>query len=161
MILARKESTYIDEQTRKGKQPEIRKKKRKNRRFEKTIATIIIVAVFACSILILMRFTVITEARNNVNNLEKQLEELETEKAKLKVDVEKALKSGWIESEAKIRLEMDYPTTEQIIGITVDSSKVAMLNSEINKTNHNGPTKSKDSGSRYGLLKRLVSYIKI
>ena len=161
MVLARKESTYIDEQVKGEKQLRVRKKKQKNYRFEKIVITFIVSIVFACSILVLVRFTAITEARYNVNSLEKQLERLEIEKTKLRIEVEKVSKSGWIESEAKTRLQMDYPTAEQITCINVDPTKVAMLAGKINKLNHNTAVKPGGSKNLYGFLKRLIAYTKI
>lgn len=161
MVLARKESTYTNEQIKEEKWSQIHKKRQKSYKFEKIIITIIIAIVFVFSILILTRFTAITEVRYNVNSLEKQLETLEIEKTKLKVEVEKVSKSGWIESEAKTRLQMDYPIAEQIISINVNPAKVAMLTSEINKSNYNDPIKLKESKSPYRFLKRLINYIRI
>lgn len=158
MVLARKESTYIDEQIREEKQPQIHKKKQKSYRFAKIFITTIVGIVFACSILILTRFTAITEARYNVTGLEKQLERLEIEKTKLKIEVEKVSKSGWIEGEAKIRLQMDYPTDEQIICINVNPAKVAMLTGKINKSNYDDSVKLKNRGNLYGFFKKLVGY---
>ncbi len=165
MVLARKESTYtyeqVEERKEERKQGQIHrnKKRKKSYRFEKILITMIIAIIFICSIFILTRFTAITEARNNVNNLEKQLEKLEVERTKLKVEVEKVSKSGWIESEARNNLQMDYPTTEQMINININPAKVAMLTNEINKLNYNDPMKNNNRGS-YGFLKKLTSYIK-
>ena len=93
--------------------------------------------------------------------MEKRLESLEAEKAKLKVEVEKVSKSGWIESEAKIRLQMDYPTADQIISINVNPAKVAMLTNRINKSDYNNSIKSKNSKSPYRFFKKLISCIGI
>ncbi len=161
MVLARKESAYTDEQVKRERQPQIHKKRQRSYRFEKVIITIIIAIIFACSISILTRFTSITEARYNVSNLEKRLESLEAEKAKLKVEVEKVSKSGWIESEAKTRLQMDYPTADQIISINVNPAKVAMLTNRINKSDYNNSIKSKNSKSPYRFFKKLISCIRI
>ena len=141
MVLARKESTYTNDPAKDKKKSQIHKKKQKNYRLEKIIVVFVVFVVFMFSILILMKFTAITEARYNVNNLEKQLEKLEIEKAKLKVDLEKVSKSEWIENEAKTRLQMDYPIAGQIIGINVDPAKVAILTNKINKTNNDDSVK--------------------
>lgn len=161
MVLAREESIYTNEQIKEEKQFSARKKKQKSYRLEKVIVMTIVSVVFACSMLILTRFTAITEARYSVNSLEKQLEGLEIEKTKLRIEVEKVLKSGWIEDEAKTRLQMDYPTAEQIIGININPAKVAMLTSEINKSNYNDPIKLKENKNLYVFLKKMISYTKI
>ncbi|HZK57278.1 MAG TPA: cell division protein FtsL [Clostridia bacterium] len=161
MVLARKESVYIDEQIKGEKRSQTRKKEQKNHRFAKIFITSIVGIVFACSILILTRFTAITEARYNVDSLEKRLEKLETEKTKLRIEVEKVSKSGWIEDEAKTRLQMDYPTTEQVICINVDPAEVAMLTGKINKSDYDDSVKLKKRRNLYGFLKKLVSYREI
>lgn len=163
MVLARKESTYIQEQIEKQEQPQIRKnkKRQKSYKLEKFIVTIVIAAVFACSILILTRFMAITEARHQVNSLENQLERLEIEREKLRVEVEKVSKSGWVESEAKSRLHMEYPTAEQMIYININPTKVAMLTSEINKEKYKNSITQDDNKSLYTFFEKLVSYIRI
>jgi len=158
LVLAREESVYMDEQIKGEKHLQIRRRKQKKHRFVKILITSIVGIVFACSILILTRFTAITEARYNVSSLEKRLERLEIEKTKLGIEVEKVSKSGWIESEAKIRLQMDYPTAEQIICINVDPAEVAMLTNKINKSDYDDSVKLKKGKNLYGFLKKLVSY---
>jgi len=161
LVLAREESIYTNEQIKEEKQFPAHKKKRKSYIFEKIVVMAIVGVVFVCSMIILTRFTSITEARYSVDNLEKQLEELETEKTKLRIEVEKVLKSGWIEDEAKTRLQMDYPTAEQVICINVNPAKVAMLTGEINKQNYDDSVKVGESKNIYAFLKKLISYTKI
>ncbi len=161
MVLAREESIRTNEQVKEEKRLPVRKKRRKSHMFEKIIVMAIVGVVFVCSMLILTRFTAITEARYSVDNLEKQLEGLEIEKVKLKIEVEKVLKSGWIEDEAKTRLQMDYPTAEQVICINVNPAKVAMLTNEINKQNYDDSVKVGENKNLYAFLKKLISYTKI
>lgn len=161
MVLAREETIRTNEQVKEEKRLPVRKKRRKSYVFEKIIVMAIVGVVFVCSMLILTRFTAITEARYSVDNLEKQLEGLEIEKVKLKIEVEKVLKSGWIEDEAKTRLQMDYPTAEQVICINVNPAKVAMLTNEINKQNYDDSVKVGENKNLYAFLKKLISYTKI
>ena len=161
MVLAREETIRTNEQVKEEKRLPVRKKRRKSHMFEKIIVMAIVGVVFVCSMLILTRFTAITEARYSVDNLEKQLEGLEIEKVKLKIEVEKVLKSGWIEDEAKTRLQMDYPTAEQVICINVNPAKVAMLTNEINKQNYDDSVKVGENKNLYAFLKKLISYTKI
>lgn len=161
MVLAREESIYTNEQIKEEKRLPVRRKRRKSHMFEKIIVMAIVGVVFVCSMLILTRFTAITEARYSVDNLEKQLERLEIEKTKLKIGVEKVLKSGWIEDEAKTRLQMDYPAAEQVICINVNPAKVAMLTNEINKPNYDDSFKVGENKNLYAFLKKLISYTKI
>jgi len=161
LVLAREESIYTNEQIKKEKQFSVHKKRRKSYMFEKIVVMAVVGVVFVCSMLILTRFTAITEVRYSVDNLEKQIERLETEKTKLRIEVEKVLKSGWIEDEAKTRLQMDYPTAEQVIGINVNPAKVAMLTGEINKQNYDDSAKVGESKNIYAFFKKLISYTKI
>ncbi len=113
MVLARKQPTYDDEQTKKQKpKKNIKKKRQKRYILEKIIVVFAIALVFSYCILILTRYMSIVQIRHNVSKLERQLEGLEVEKTKLKVNVEKVSKSEWIENEAKNRLKMDYPNPE-------------------------------------------------
>ena len=159
MVLAREESIYTNEQIKRKNS--FRLTKAKKLYVRKIVVMAIVGIVFVCSMIILTRFTSITEARYSVDNLEKQLERLETEKTKLRIEVEKVLKSGWIEDEAKTRLQMDYPTAEQVICINVNPAKVAMLTGEINKQNYDDSVKVGESKNIYAFLKKLISYTKI
>ncbi len=163
MVLAREESIYIHKQIEEQQQSQIKKnkKKKKNYRFEKIliIGTLGIVLVF--SMLLLKRFMDITEAKHRVNSLQNQIVRLETEKEKLRVEVETVSRSGWIESEAKSRLEMIYPTQDQVIHININPAKVAMIASEIDKTKDNNFTQEEESKISNSFFTKLASYIGI
>ena len=170
MVLAREESIYIHKQIEEQQQSQIKKnkKKKKNYRFEKIliIGTLGIVLVF--SMLLLKRFIGqsgyaedITEAKHRVNSLQNQIVRLETEKEKLRVEVETVSRSGWIESEAKSRLEMIYPTQDQVIHININPAKVAMIASEIDKTKDNNFTQEEESKISNSFFTKLASYIGI
>ncbi|MDI9475268.1 MAG: cell division protein FtsL [Natronincolaceae bacterium] len=161
MVLARRESTYINERKKGEKRSKTHRKKQKSYRFEKIAILAVVSIVFACSILILTRFMAITEARYDITGLEKQFERLEVEKTRLRIELEKVSKSGWIESEAETRLQMNYPTAEQTICINVDPAKVAMLTSKINNSNYNDSVKLKGDKNLHGFLKKLISYTRI
>lgn len=162
MVLARKESIYEHEQI-KGQESRVSKapKKRKSYRLEKFLIVAIIAAIFAFSILILTRFMAIAEVRYRVNKLEKQLEELEIEKVKLKIDLEKVSQSGWVEDEAKDRLQMDYPAPEQIVHININPAKVAMLTNEMEQFKNNGLNKEGKDKKLINFFGKLISYIRI
>lgn len=137
------------------------KTSKKSYRLEKFIIILIIASIFTCSILILTRFMSIVEVRHRVSKLENQLERLEVEKVRLKVDVEKASKSGWIEKEARDRLKMDYPSPDQIVRIKVNQAKVAMINNEIIQSKNKGPDDSKAHRVINRFFRRLLTYIRI
>jgi len=163
LVLARKESIYIHEQMEEKQQSITNKSKnpKKNYRFEKIIITITLATVLAFSILLLTRFMAITEAKHRVNSLQNQIVRLEVEKEKLRVEVEKVSRSGWIESEAISRLDMVYPSQDQMIYININPTKVEMLASEINKTKGNNFILREDNKNSNSFFVRLASYIRI
>jgi len=163
LVLARKESIYIHEQMEEKQQSITNKSKKpkKNYRFEKIIITITLATVLAFSILLLTRFMAITEAKHRVNSLQNQIVRLEVEKEKLRVEVEKVSRSGWIESEAISRLDMVYPSQDQMIYININPTKVEMLASEMKKTKDNNSTLREDNKNSNSFFVRLASYIRI
>lgn len=163
MVLARKESAYIHEQVEEKQQPKSHKSKKlkKNYKFEKIVIVITLATVFAFSILLLTRFMAITEVKHRVNSLQNQIEKLETEKEKLRVEVEKVSKSGWIENEAKTRLDMDYPSSDQMMYININPAKVTMLTSEINKAKDDSFDQQNENKNFSSFFSKLVSYIRI
>lgn len=162
MVLARKESMYVQEQVEEKQQSKVGKSKKtkKNYRFEKILITITLATILVFSILLLTRFMAITEAKHRVNSLQNKIERLEVEKEKLRVEVEKVSRSVWIESEAKSRLDMVYPSQDQMIYINVNPTKITMLTSEMNKINDD--INQSDENKNYeGFFSRLASYIRI
>jgi len=137
------------------------KKLKKNYKFEKVIITITLATILAFSILLLTRFMAITEAKHRVNSLQNQIERLEIEKEKLRVEVEKVSRSGWIESEAISRLDMVYPSQDQMIYININPIKVEMLTSDINKTKDMNFIPIEDNKNSNSFFGRLASYIRI
>lgn len=167
MVLAREESIYIQERIEERQQPKPNhknnknKKPKKNYRFEKVIISLALTTVLASSILLLTRFMAITEAKHRVNRLQYQIERLEVEREKLRVEVEKVSKSGWIESEAMTRLGMVYPSPDQMIYININPTKVAMLASELKKSNNLISTEKDQNKAYSNFISRLVSNIRI
>lgn len=163
MVLAQKESIYTHEQVVSREQPKAPKnKKKKNYFFEKIIITMALTVALSFSILVLTRFTSITETKHKVHGLQKQLENLEVEQEKLRVEVEKVSKSKWVEDEAIVRLDMQYPLPEQMIYININPAKVSLLSSEIKKMNTNSTTaQGEESKGFFIIFERLVGYIGI
>lgn len=162
MVLAREESTYIHQHMEEQQAPKTNKNRRPNKTYklEKLMICGVLLVTLSCSILLLTRFMAITEARHRVNSLQKQIEKLEGEKEKLRVSVETVSRSGWIESEAKSRINMVYPTQDQIIYINVNPSKVAMIAKELEKINiENAHLKSEKNIPAF--FSKLVSVIRI
>ncbi|MBM7614594.1 cell division protein FtsL [Alkaliphilus hydrothermalis] len=140
MEVARKDYYQLQEpQEQLQRQPKKQKKKApKSYRFEKVMATAGIVTILVLSLSLLLRYASITEARHDVHGLSKQLEQLENQREKLKVEMEKVSKSMTIEAAAKERLNMQYPSKEQVFYVAVDPTKVALMNNEIDKKINEG-----------------------
>lgn len=162
MVLAKKESAYSLEQIEEQK-PKIKKNRNKklNKSYiaEKVILVIFLVTIFIFSVLLLTRFLSITEAKHRVNSLQNQIEGLEIEKEKLKVEVEKVSKSRWVEEEAKTKLNMDYPSQDQMVYVNIDPIKVTAINNELNiETTDN--LKQENFNVFYSFFSNLVDYIR-
>lgn len=116
------------------KRPVRKQKPKKNYRFAKFLFSIGIIAALSLSLVLLMRFVTITEARHKVHNLNVQLEELENKKEKLRIEVERVSKSQWIEGKAKEELNMQYPLPEQVLYINIHPNEVAIVSNKLNNT---------------------------
>ncbi|SNS24621.1 cell division protein FtsL [Anaerovirgula multivorans] len=133
MVVARKTYDYLQPQEQQQEKVVKKQKPLKNYRFEKIMLGIGIVAVFSLSLMLLIRFATITETRYQVHSLNNQLEQLETQKERLRIEVEQVSKSRWIEREAIERLDMQYPLPDQVLYIHVHPAEVAMVSSQIKK----------------------------
>ncbi|SES64521.1 hypothetical protein SAMN05660297_00068 [Natronincola peptidivorans] len=140
MVVARKKYDYAQPQEQQQQQQFKKPKPKRSYRFEKIVVSIGIIAALSLSLMLLTRFAVITETRYRVNHLNTQLEQLHTQKEKLRVEAEKVSKSRWIESEAIDRLDMQYPSPEQILYIHVHPAEVAELSSQLSSKIEENPT---------------------
>ncbi len=163
MVLARKESVYVHEQVEEKQQhkPKRNKKPKQDYRFEKIIVTTSLAIIFVFSILLLTRFMSITEVKHTVNKLQNRVEDLEIEREKLRVEVEKVSKSRWIEEEAKSRLNMVYPSSDQMIYININPTKVASINNELRSVNNDSFDQEVEMGVFNSFFSKLFSYISI
>lgn len=135
MVVARKELDYLPPQEQQQKKVIKKQKSKKNYRFESIVFGTGLVITLCLCLMLLLRFTTITEVRHRVDSLNSQLAELEMQKQHLKIKVESLSKSKWIEKEAIERLDMQYPLPEQVIYIHVPPTEVAMISSQINSNN--------------------------
>lgn len=132
MVVARKSYEYLQPQEQQQEKIVKKQKPKKNYRFEKVMLGVGIVVVLSLSLMLLIRFATITETRYQVHTLSKELEKLETQKERLRIQVEQVSKSRWIEREAVERLDLQYPLPNQVLYIHVHPSEVAMVSSQIN-----------------------------
>ncbi|ABR49036.1 hypothetical protein Amet_2886 [Alkaliphilus metalliredigens QYMF] len=134
MVVAQEEYKHLGQEEKQYQQqaPKTQKKpKPKSRKFEKIMIASCLGVILALSLLLLLRYVGITEARHRVHNLGNELEQLEVQKEHLRVEVERASKSKWIEQEAKERLNLQYPTSQQMNYIQIDVTQVALVNQVI------------------------------
>lgn len=130
MEVARKDAFQYQPQW-EVQQPE-QKKKGKNKpqpsyRKEKVVAFLSIASLMALSLVLLLRYATIIQMRHEVHRQQSQIEELEKQVRKQKIELERVSKSRAIEEEALVRLEMQYPTPENTQYISIDQTKVQLL----------------------------------
>ncbi|AOY77435.1 cell division protein FtsL [Clostridium formicaceticum] len=131
MVVARKKYNPIENHGQQQEKTIKKKKLKRSYRFEKIVLSMGIITVLSLSLMLLTRFATVTEVRHRVNHLNKQLEQLETQKEHLRIEVEKVSKSRWIEREAMERLSMQYPLPEQVVYIHVDPTEIAKLSHQL------------------------------
>ncbi len=119
------------EQPQPQKKP--KKKAKKSYRLEKAMAALSISVFLLLSIFLLLRYAAITEAKHRVIQMTKQLEQIENQRDKLKIELERVSKTNWIEMEAQNRLSMIYPDASQTYYIDINPTKVALLTNEMNR----------------------------
>ena len=142
---------------------QVKKKAKKSYRLEKVIAGLSISVFLLLGIFLLLRYASITEAKHQVIKLTNQLEQVENQKDKLKIELEKLSKSNWIEMEAKNRLNMTYPNSNQTYYITINPTKVALLTNEMNKqlALHNVEFEGREAGVISKVFSKFVGLFKI
>lgn len=112
--------------------PKKKKKPQKSYRFEKAAVALSICGLLVLSLFLLLRYAAITELRHQVHSQNNTLQQLEEQKEKLKIELERVSKSRAIEEEALTKLEMKYPTPENTQYISINQTKVALLTNELN-----------------------------
>jgi len=134
-----RQSHYYEQEripVRKQSENEIKRHNTKNRTYvRETCALFLCVMAFlGLNLFLLSRYAEITSVKHQVLQMEKSLEQLRNQKEKLSVEIEKSSKLEWIEGEAVTRLSMKYPDKSQVIYISVDPAKVALIDGELEKT---------------------------
>ncbi|WP_425539917.1 cell division protein FtsL [Microaceticoccus formicicus] len=95
-----------------------------------TLGSIIIVM----TMLVLMRYTKITELNSQVKVLNKEVEELKTKRDYLIIQLEPYKATARIETLAKINLGMDYPKSQQHVKIESGYTEVKTANADTSDT---------------------------
>jgi cell division protein FtsL len=102
--------------------------------FRETCALLIcVIAFMALNLFLLGRFAEITSMKHQVSQMEKSFEQLQNQREQLMIEIEKSSKLEWIEHEALTRLGMKYPDKNQMIYISVDPARVAIVAGQINQ----------------------------
>lgn len=133
--------------------PKKQNKPKKSYRLEKVVIALSISGLLVLSLFLLLRYAAITEMRHQVHSLNNKLQQLEVQKEKIKIEMERVSKSRAIEYEALNRLEMKYPTAESTQYISINTTKVQLLTNELNNR-MNGETEIRVS-SDANLFARL------
>ncbi len=134
-----RQSQYYEQEKKLIKQKTENEKKRlstKNRSYVRETCALFlcVIAFLGLNLFLLSRYAEITSVKHQVLQMEKSLEQLRNTKEKLSVEIEKSSKLEWIEGEAVTRLSMKYPDKNQVIYISVDPTKVALIDGELEKT---------------------------
>lgn len=110
-----------------------KKKRNRSSLYIKISLMICVVFISASLIFILSRYTAVSEAKYNINALNKEADELRVELQDLKAELESLTRSDIIEKKAIERLSMQYPKYEQMVFLTsVDKYTLDSPNSEDN-----------------------------
>lgn len=162
MLVAEKKYSYADydyfnEEDEKSIQ-KVNKKARARRKNMLIKMSIVfwVVLVSAALILILLRYTAITEARYNVYSLNKEIGSLEDNLRDAKVGYDSVTRSDIIEAAAIKDLNMQYPQYEQMEFLGIDSTPDLdlMASEEDNFADE-------ESIEQLGKDKKLFDYLKI
>lgn len=161
MLVAEKKYSYGDYDYFNEEKQQTTKKVNKTRANRKNMLikmSIIfwVVVVSAAFILILLRYTAITEARYNVISLNKEITKLEDNLRDVKVELDSFTRSDIIEETAISELNMQYPQYEQMVFLDIDTTPDLDL-TVLEKDNF------VDEGSDEELNrdKKLIDYVKL
>lgn len=136
MVVAEKKYYYnqpeLEEKQIHKKEPS-KKKKPKNYRLEKLMIFSAIFIILGSSLFLLLRYSKIIEARYTIHTLNNQLEKLEDQTQKIRIEVERATNSRFIENQAVSRLNMTYPSSDKTMYINVDNVEVSEISNHLNQ----------------------------
>lgn len=98
---------------------EVKKLSNKKLKFKLNILLASIIIAVIC-VFLLSRYKNTTELLKDTTIIKSQIEELEDKKGKVQLELEEIKDSGWIEEQAKIRMNMKKAKSDQIIFIDVE-----------------------------------------
>ncbi|KAB3538596.1 hypothetical protein F8154_01505 [Alkaliphilus pronyensis] len=146
---------HVTEEKQHNHQIKRPKKQKKNKfRLLKVATACSISCLLMLGLVVVVGYASTTELKHEILSLNKQLEEVEANRDKLKVELEKLSKSRWIEAEAEGRLGMVYPLPENTYYFSVNSTKVSLLTNELN---NNMNDKESTGPDKDGFLSRTIS----
>lgn len=90
-----------------------------------------VLGLLGLNLFLLSRYAEITSAKHQVHVLDNTLEQLQNQKVQLSVKIDKSSRLDWIEDQAVERLAMKYPDKSQVIFISVDPNRVALINESL------------------------------
>lgn len=132
MLVAKKEYkdySYNEQLDENIKRKKVIVKRKSNTKIKlKIFSFTLILLLFGISIL--GRYAYIAQNSTDISRYEKEIQKLVKEKETLEVELYKIAQSQWIESEAREKLNMDFPRSDQRVYINV-SSKIAKDDIEI------------------------------
>lgn len=120
MLVARAELNYYPEEKVEVKKRKISSKKKKSYVLEKTLFMFIATMLLLIGLFILIGYANITATRLEITKLEKYKVELEKNKMDLIADLEEIKSSARISEDAMYKLGMDYPSSDQIVYISIN-----------------------------------------
>jgi cell division protein FtsL len=128
----RKEYPQLQPERREKPTPKKKGMPQKSYRLEKAAVALSICGLLVLSLFLLLRYAAITELRHHVHAQNNTLEQMEMQREKLKIELERVSKSRAIEQEALERLKMQYPSPENTQYIVINQTKVDLLTNELN-----------------------------
>ncbi len=160
MLVAQKKHLYESyDYLDKKEQPNTKNTRRKNKRknlFIKISAIFWIMTISAAFIVILLRYTAITEAEYRIYSLNKEITKLEDHLRDVNVKFDGLSRSDIIEEAAARDLNMQYPQYQQMVFLNLDNAPeldLAVID-EYNPSND-------EIINRQSKDKRLVDYVKV
>lgn len=109
-----------------GKRYIEKSRERKPRRKEMNMKVNILfgsLLVVVIAVILLSRYTQITKIQMETTAFDKEIAELSEKRNAIKLELEEIKDSGWIEKQAKLRMNMRKANEDQIILLDIDESK--------------------------------------
>lgn len=127
MLVAKKEETYYSNINIRHRSQEVVQRKRPKKKIKNMAAIKVKILSLATIVLViclslLLRYTVIAQYRIDLTNLDKEIASLNKQKRSLEIQLDQIKQSEWIELEAREKLGMDYPQSNQTVFISVSEN---------------------------------------